>query len=716
MVSQMDALGNMTNHTFDETGNLISIIDANGNTTNYQYDSNNRTIKETYADRTMKIYVYDDFGNVISRENNNGIITTYGYDKRNRLLLKSYPGNNNEYFVYDAVGRMTSASNFDAIVLFSYDMTGRLLYESLNGDTTINSYDIPNREKTIMYSGGNHNVTETYDRRGRLKQLERNGVVIASWFYDGADRTMSRNYSNGTTSHFNYNNTNWVTSLQHANNTGNFIHLNYGFDAEGNKQYEDHMHRPDFRDEKYTYEDNYRLTRFQRGDPANGFISNQISYDYDPLGNRQRMIVNDSSTTYISNEMNEYTSISGQSDPVYDHNGNLINGENFTYQYDIENRLTSVNGGAIATYRYDPLGRRISKTTSSGTTNYVYDGDKVIEEWEGSETLRTRYLYGTWIDDILVMQREGDYFYHKNSLGSVVALTNSSGIPNEFYEYDAFGKVNRVDQVIYSEDKINRLQTSSIGNPYFFTSRRLDEESGLYYYRARYLDSKMGRFLSRDLYPRFGVNLYSYVRSRPTYYIDPSGLQEEPPIPWSRGRPLRPSDFKGNRPQNSAFDARTAYGIVLSNYEIKVRCNGESLYCCKAWYNKIKYEVLFYPSKSFNTLPDNELLLRHEQGHFDIAAIHAGILTDLARLLIGWGNNARTAKRDLKKRNLELYKRWRKYESDEQDLYDSAAQTDHGRNDQIQERWDNKNRKLLDKVIKSLLQPIPGWHLEARGN
>jgi len=521
--SQTDALGNTTSYTFDETGNLTTITDANGSSTAYEFDDNNRLIKETYADETTVVYTYDSFGNVISRKDNNGIVTSYEYDERYRLILRDYPGNNDDSFAYDAMGRMTSASNAQAIVLFAYDKAGRILSETLNGNTTNYTYDIPNFQRTISYSEGNYIVVELYDKRGRLKELKRNSDEMAKWFYDGGNRLMVRSYMNGTKSHFTYNTANWITSLQHSNNSGNYIHLNYAFDAEGNIQFVDKNHSPD-RSENYSYDENFRLTGFQRGNITTGIYSNQHSFDYDPLGNRQQVITDNNSTMYSANEMNEYTSISGMSNPVYDANGNLMEDGNFTYQYDFENRLISVNNGSIATYEYDPLGRRISKSLATDIIDYVYDGARVLEEKDGSGTLKASYLYGTGLDDILVMQRDGeDYYYHKNSLGSIVALTDAAGIPIEYYEYDAYGNVRVFD---YNFDEVS---TSAVVNPYLFAGRRLDEESGLYYYRARHYNSNNGRFLQRDPVGFVdGMNLYQYVGNNPLNRIDPFGLDDEP--------------------------------------------------------------------------------------------------------------------------------------------------------------------------------------------
>jgi RHS repeat-associated protein len=219
---------------------------------------------------------------------------------------------------------------------------------------------------------------------------------------------------------------------------------------------------------------------------------------------------------------------------TYDSNGNMLtktSGTNTTtYAWDFENRLTSVtlpnNGGAVS-FRYDPFGRRIQKTwpnatnTSATTMNYIYDGSKMTAELSASGAVVASYAQGPGIDDPLAMRRGGNVVYYQaDALGSITSLTSSSGATVATYVYDSFG---------------NTTATEGIYNPFRYTGREQDQRTGIYYYRARYYDPNIGRFISEDPSGfRGGINRYAYVRNGPLNFTDPFGLASCKPDGWNR--------------------------------------------------------------------------------------------------------------------------------------------------------------------------------------
>jgi RHS repeat-associated protein len=180
----------------------------------------------------------------------------------------------------------------------------------------------------------------------------------------------------------------------------------------------------------------------------------------------------------------------------------------------------------VASYAYDYLGRRISRTiygSPNVTIRYAYDGAQIIAEYDGSGTLRRKFVYGPGLDEpiclIDVANGNAAYYYHLDGLGSVVALSNVNNVLVERYAYDVFGRptIRDPNGVV--------LAASAFGNPYLFTGRAYDGESGLYYYRARYYDYATGRFLQPDpIGYGDGINWYLYCGNNPVALTDPWGL------------------------------------------------------------------------------------------------------------------------------------------------------------------------------------------------
>ena len=178
-------------------------------------------------------------------------------------------------------------------------------------------------------------------------------------------------------------------------------------------------------------------------------------------------------------------------------------------------------------FKYDPFGRRIYKSSSSATSVFAYDGDNLIEETNSSGTAVARYAQGENIDEPLAMLRSGTAsYYEQDDLGSVTSLSNTAGALAQTYTLDSFGK--------------QTASSGSLTNPFQYTGRELDSETTLYYMRARYFDPTTGRFVSEDpvgLGPFLdSVNLYAYVKNDATNYIDPFGLYKlKPgvPKPWA---------------------------------------------------------------------------------------------------------------------------------------------------------------------------------------
>jgi RHS repeat-associated protein len=198
------------------------------------------------------------------------------------------------------------------------------------------------------------------------------------------------------------------------------------------------------------------------------------------------------------------------------------------YTWDYHNRLTSVitkdNSGIVTksvAYTYDAYDRRIAKVIDSDgagsdpaqTERMVYDGDNIALTFDGTGTQTHRYLHGPRVDEILADETTtGVNWALTDNQGTVRDAIDSNGVVLNHLVYDSFGQVT-------SETNTN------VDFRYGYTGRERDEETGLDYYRTRYYDSLVGRFISEDTIGFNGgdANLYRYVANSPIRFTDPNG-------------------------------------------------------------------------------------------------------------------------------------------------------------------------------------------------
>ncbi len=189
---------------------------------------------------------------------------------------------------------------------------------------------------------------------------------------------------------------------------------------------------------------------------------------------------------------------------TYDANGNLTGDGVNTYAWDSRNQLAGISGSISANFAYDSSGRRAKKTVGGTTTQFLYDGLNPVQELDGNTPPGTlaNLLTGPAIDELFTRtDANSPTNLLTDNLGSTIALTDSTGAITSNYSYEPFGKTT--------------AGGASSGNPYQFTGRENDG-TGLYYYRARYYNPRLQRFISQDPLDFGGVdvNLYAYTYNR----------------------------------------------------------------------------------------------------------------------------------------------------------------------------------------------------------
>jgi RHS repeat-associated protein len=141
----------------------------------------------------------------------------------------------------------------------------------------------------------------------------------------------------------------------------------------------------------------------------------------------------------------------------------------------------------------------------------LYNGADIVAEYGPTWGLPlAQYTQGPKIDDpIIRATATAAQYYHQDGLGSVVGVSNNLGGTDATQRFDAWG---------------NKIASTGTTPHYGYTGREPDE-TGLIFYRARYLDPTVGRFTQRDpIGLRGGLNKYTYVGENPLSYSDALGL------------------------------------------------------------------------------------------------------------------------------------------------------------------------------------------------
>ena len=510
----VDPLLNQRSFSYHRQSKLKTVTDTRGNTERFDYDLLDRKIRRSNRLSQISVFGYDNRDNLTSSLDAKGQAISAVYDALSRLTQVTTP-DDALAFSYDPLGNLLTADDGDSSLVFTYDGLSRPLSAKTGTGgvqpvvTLSSSYDaVGNRNQLSSTIGNTTNFS--HDDAGRLVSLTtpNNNQILLQ--YDTAGRLENVFFPNSTNFQISYDLNGRPEVLSHQQNSLSFAQFEYAYVGDG---FVESIVEPTGT-RTFNYDALQQLV-------SGGFASSPETYSYDSEGNRTTSHLSTSHSHNAANQIIEDDLFCYS----YDLNGNLIartgkvsglcTGSSTSYTYDARNQLVRIDfaGGGLATYRYDAIGRRIEKNVDGVVNQYIYDGLEIFMEFDGTGSLIGHYLHGNELDKRLVAERGSDaFFYHVDRLGSVRKLTDAAGAVVNSYDYDSFGNFES--------------RTESVDNPFAFTGREFDAESGLYYYRARYYDPNAGRFLSEDPigFAAGDFNLYRYVSNNPANAQDATGL------------------------------------------------------------------------------------------------------------------------------------------------------------------------------------------------
>jgi RHS repeat-associated protein len=385
---------------------------------------------------------------------------------------------------YDNLGRLASATDGSMVLGFDYDALGRNTSQTGPFGTTGYQYDAAGRRTQLSYPGTSLVIHYDYLYTGEMRHIRENGAtsgvgVLATFGYDQLGRRSSLTRGNGTSTTYVYDSVSRLEQLIQTlpNDPGRNLTLGFSYD------------------------------------PAGQIRTNTRSNDlYSFTGHA------DASTAYTHNGLNQLTQVDG-AQVQYDLGRNITlvpaaassSGADTSYTYNSENML--VAGGAI-TLAYDPLMRLFQASSA----RWAYDGAEMIAEYNTSNAILRRFVHGPGVDEPIVWYEGGSTanrrFLHADERGSIIAISDSAGAVIGTNSYDEYG-----------------VPTSPTTGRFQYTGQAWISSLGLYYYRARFYNPRLGRFMQPDpIGYGGGMNMYAYAEGNPINRTDPTGLAYEEAI------------------------------------------------------------------------------------------------------------------------------------------------------------------------------------------
>ena len=547
----------VTQWTYDSHNRLLEMIYPDEEKITYSYNLGGQLEKvhgyKSYGYDYVSKIGYDKFEQRTYLKYCNGAETFYTYDPQRRRLqnLTVNSGGNtimDNAYTYDAVSNVLSVVNGASVPQsgkaggqMAHTYTYDALYRLVSATGTYTGAD--NKTASYTLAMGYDNMHRITSKRQILTQnnVQFNGTLNAGYdltYTYGTD--TGKKFQLANVKDVNYRTEETPSESENVNNS----HA-YGYDANGNLVYvntsrtkKDGIADEKAAERKLKWDEENRLL----ASDDNGFVTN---YWYDADGERTVKTSGESDQVYVNSEFaggrTNTAKFSLYVSPYLVAN----QGGRYTKHIYIGSQRVVSKIGDFDSYGSDPRRIQYAGSETDGLSvdykvkytqqlqvikdNYAtfavpYNGEDNNDYVDGKgfccndgslEAAQARALSRAMKNNF----QESDayekmqFYYHPDHLGSSSYITNLDGEVVQHIEYVPFGEV-------FVEERNNIWNT-----PYLFNAKEFDEETGLYYYGARYYEPRLGLWISADIEQEMhpNVSTYTYCLNNPILFIDPDG-------------------------------------------------------------------------------------------------------------------------------------------------------------------------------------------------
>ena len=544
LVTTRNSMGETLRRSWDSRGRLVALHNENGEAYQFRWGADSLLLEEQGLDGVASRYTYDACGRTLSRTfavgHPEAITHRFSWSATGQLLARTTPEGQTRWHwstagfperisVHPPLDENSWSTEAEQELCFTFDALGRVTGEQGENGALGWRYDaLGNRTATQLPDG--RELKQLYYGSGHLLSIALDNLPISDFTRDTLHREVSRTQG-------------LLTSRSEYDRLGR-LHRRDVFTGNAQRpaprrwarrwdyDYRNNLIREERNDNpfdwyRWKYDDAGRLLT------QDGTLPGQEQWRWDAAGNPTD---NSLQQAVRHNRVTQLNGIRW----LYDIHGRTVEKDNgqtrWHYRYDGEHRLTEVisqprdrNKPQIqVSFRYDPLGRRISKTRRqlragepSGrtvTTRFVWDGLRLLQEIHDDVPLTYVYSNQESYDPLARIDGIGDpeiYWFHNQPNGLPERLTDLEGELRWEAQNSAWGKLLRETP----------LQAPAYAQNLRMQGQYLDRETGLHYNLFRYYDPDCGRFTQQDpIGLAGGINLYQYAPNA-LGWVDPWGLK-----------------------------------------------------------------------------------------------------------------------------------------------------------------------------------------------